>query len=405
VLIQFLGIVGTPEAVIPILDAGRDEAIAEVAHSTLESMAEVMESAIDEGWTELDVELRTVACALLGRTRGSRGAELLIAALEDSDGELRGAAARALGARGNADALPLFVRTLESAALEDDFESAEEVASLVEGLVALASPDGDCAPAVTAHAVELLSARLSGAADSVRLSIATVLGRIGRPEDAELVSSLLKDPTSLVRRAAVEALSRLEPGTASEPLRLALADESAVVRVAAAAALGSSANSQVIDDLQRLLHDEDGRVCAAALRAIGSHCAAFGDSATAHKAVALIEQSLAGDGTVAMAAVEALSRVGGGEAASAAVSALDRSETELVQAAVACVGKHGDQTVVTELIGLVSHESWSVRSDVIQTLADRRVVQAVPAILRRLETEQDSFVRDTILRALKRLEA
>jgi HEAT repeat protein len=32
------------------------------------------------------------------------------------------------------------------------------------------------------------------------------------------------------------------------------------------------------------------------------------------------------------------------------------------------------------------------------------VVQAVPAILRRLETEQDGFVRDAILRALKRLE-
>ena len=30
--------------------------------------------------------------------------------------------------------------------------------------------------------------------------------------------------------------------------------------------------------------------------------------------------------------------------------------------------------------------------------------KAVPAILRRLETEQDDFVRDAILRALKRLE-
>jgi HEAT repeat protein len=405
VLIQFLGIIRAPEAVIPILDAGRDEAIAEVAHTTLESLGEIMETAIDTGWANLDVELRTVACDLLGRTRGARGAELLLSALDDSDGELRGAAARALGVRRYADALPVFVRRLESAALEEDFESEEEVASFVEGLVALASPDGDCAPGITAQAVGLLSERLSGAADAVRLSIATVLGRIGRPEDAELVSSLLKDPSSLVRRAAVGALSRLEPGTASEPLRLALADESALVRVTAASALGASENSQVIDDLQRLLHDEDGRVCAAALRAIGSHCASFEDAETSQKAVALIEQSLEGDGIVAMAAVEALGRVGGVEAASVAVGALDRSEPELVQTAVSCIGQHGDRAAVSELIGLVSHESWSVRSDVIQTLADRRVAQAVPAILRRLETEQDSFVRDTILRALKRLEA
>ena len=32
------------------------------------------------------------------------------------------------------------------------------------------------------------------------------------------------------------------------------------------------------------------------------------------------------------------------------------------------------------------------------------MARAVPAILRRLETEQDDFVRDAILRALKRLE-
>ena len=40
----------------------------------------------------------------------------------------------------------------------------------------------------------------------------------------------------------------------------------------------------------------------------------------------------------------------------------------------------------------------------IQTLAERRVAQAQPAILRRLETEQDSLVQDVIVRALRRLE-
>ena len=45
-----------------------------------------------------------------------------------------------------------------------------------------------------------------------------------------------------------------------------------------------------------------------------------------------------------------------------------------------------------------------MRAEVIHLLAARRVVKAVPAILRRLETEQDSFVRDAILDALKRLE-
>jgi HEAT repeat protein len=46
-----------------------------------------------------------------------------------------------------------------------------------------------------------------------------------------------------------------------------------------------------------------------------------------------------------------------------------------------------------------------VRADVVAALGDRRYERAVPPILRRLETEQDSFVRETILAALRRLEA
>jgi HEAT repeat protein len=45
-----------------------------------------------------------------------------------------------------------------------------------------------------------------------------------------------------------------------------------------------------------------------------------------------------------------------------------------------------------------------VRAEVISTLAERGVASAVPAILRRLESEQDEFVREASLRALARLE-
>jgi hypothetical protein len=37
-------------------------------------------------------------------------------------------------------------------------------------------------------------------------------------------------------------------------------------------------------------------------------------------------------------------------------------------------------------------------------LSDRGVAKGVPTILRRLEVEQDNFVRETILRALDRFE-
>ena len=49
-------------------------------------------------------------------------------------------------------------------------------------------------------------------------------------------------------------------------------------------------------------------------------------------------------------------------------------------------------------------QELSDRAEVIQALGQRACARAVPVILRRLETEQDGFVRDTILSALSRLE-
>jgi HEAT repeat protein len=401
-LIQFLGLAGDPRAAIPILQAARDEAIAEVAFATLESMGTDAVRAFESGWDGLGSALRADACALIGRCGGEASANLLIAALDDVDTTLRANAARALGEMRCIEALPDLVRRLDQAANEQDDELEDEVAALVGALVALApSPEKD-PDSRAGEVIDVLSAHLDGAGEEVRLAIATVLGRIGRVEDEELVARLLKDPSARIRRAAVEALSRLEAGAASESLRLALADEAAPVRIAAAVALGHSTNAGVIDDLQRLIHDEDPRVSSAAVRAIGAHCCR--DNVSPERAIELIEPSLRVEGMVSLAAMESLCMIGGPVAARTALRVLDRSEPELVQAAVVCVGAHGDADAVAELIGLVGHDGWSVRAEAIQTLADRRIRRAVPAILRRLETEQDAFVRDTILRSLRQLE-
>jgi HEAT repeat protein len=288
----------------------------------------------------------------------------------------------------------------------DDFDADEEQAALVEALVSLAG-DGEAPRSGLAdETVELLASRLDGATERMRLCIATALGRIGRHRDAELVTSLLRDPSASVRRAAVEALSHVDVGAASEPLRLALADESPLVRIAAATALGASESDRVVEDLESLVHDADSRVRAATIRAIGGHFALAAAKAQGPRgeAVALVRHALDDDGLVAVAAVEALGQIGGEAAARVACELLDRDEPELVQAAVSCIGCHGDADALAELLQLISHPSWTVRAEVIQTLAERQMQQSVPHILRRLETEQDSFVRDTILRALKRLE-
>jgi HEAT repeat protein len=96
--------------------------------------------------------------------------------------------------------------------------------------------------------------------------------------------------------------------------------------------------------------------------------------------------------------------VGGLEAARRALVALERSDPEILRGALRCIGSHGDAECLERLLPLVSHREWSVRAEATQVLAERGVGRAVPPILRRLEAEQDDFVRSVILRALARLE-
>ena len=215
VLIQFLGIAATPNAVIPILLAGRDEALSEAVLSTLESLGDVAEKIIDAEWSELDAESRRDACSIFGGTDGEGSAARLLSSLEDPSSDVRSAAARSIGRRGlDSGIAPLVVR-LAATAAEDDFEGEEELAAITDGLLGLAAPRPNTETAVAARAIELLTACLDGAAESVRIAVATVIGRIGRSEDSEIVSFLMKDASSSVRRVSLRRSLASNP----EPLR------------------------------------------------------------------------------------------------------------------------------------------------------------------------------------------
>ena len=58
----------------------------------------------------------------------------------------------------------------------------------------------------------------------------------------------------------------------------------------------------------------------------------------------------------------------------------------------------------SEAISLVAHSDWSVRAEIARVLCERGFRKSLPALLRRLEVEDDAFVRQVILRAIGRLE-
>jgi HEAT repeat protein len=252
-----------------------------------------------------------------------------------------------------------------------------------------------------------LAASFERAGEPVRLAIARVLGAVGGPHHASLMALLVQDPSAAVRRVAVGALEHMPGEARSEALRLALADEAGAVRAAAASALGRDAAPASLDALQRLLCDEDVHVRAAAVRAIGEHQqrSRAGDSSEVPPRVRTwLAAALDDDGPVVLAALEAFEQIAPMLQLAPVRGVLGHADPEVVQSAVRCLLRHGDQDDVTALIPLVSHAHWAVRAGAIEALAARRVIVAIPTVLRCLDGETDEFVRGALLRTLERLE-
>lgn len=400
---QFLGIVAAPEAALPLLCAARDdEALAEVALGALAGLGVAGEERIDADWSRLDGDLQLLACEVLGRGRGARGAARLVLALEESDPTLRAAAARALASRGDTGAAPALVRRLQLATDDSDPDAEGERSALIDALVRIttASPDAEARRTVT----DLLASSFEGARESVRLAIARVLGSVGTGDHASVMALLAQDPSPTVRRAAVGALAGLQGEARREALRLALADEAASVRIAAATALGDTGEEHALGDLERLLADEDAEVRSAAVRAIGELAQAVAASSGWGRIDALLGAALADRGPVALAAVEVFERVAPALPIERVCGVLEHDDPEVVQGALACIRRHGREAELTAILPLLAHSHWAVRAGAIEAIAERRFVAAVPAVLRRLDGEEDEFVRGTLLRALERLE-
>jgi HEAT repeat protein len=397
VLLQILGLAGGEESVVPIVRAGTDQELTDLALGALEKMGAMGEGAMDAAFPRLEPPARALACRSLGRTRGSRALQRLRSALGDPEVEVRIASAEALGGCDSDETLSALASRLSAASREVGRDVEDELRAIG---AALARP---VAGGERGHRIaRLLVPRLEQAEVEERTEIARILENLGEPLGREPVTLLVSDPAPAVRRAAVESLAGLAP--TSESLRLALADESPLVRIAAAGCLDGFDATEVVEDLGCLTRDDDERVRASAVRAIARLAASGLPSDERARLVELLSAAVGDSGAVAIAAVEGLASLGGAVAARATLPALGREDPEIVQSAVRCLGTHGDSDALEYLVPLVAHPQWLVRAEAIDVLAQRRVSRAIPAILRHLEAEDDEFVRDVILRALKRLE-
>ena len=389
-----------------MLVAGADEAVAPYVLEALVDLGDGAGAEIEAAWDGLDTRSRSLACEVLGRLPGEAGLGRLRAALSAQDCALRIAAGRALAAKGDGGALPGLLARLEIAPTlhwdPDEGEEADEEKVLARAITEIVRSSDAEAREV---AVSLIDERLQNAEEPFRFAATELLGSIGRSEDAAQIKGLLSDPSERVRRAAIMSLVAITDDCA-EAIRVAMADESRMVRIGVAVALTGSDRADVLEDLATLADDSEVRVRAAAMRAVGEWVSRRErDENLRDEALAVLATGLGRGGMEAMATLESLRRIGGSAAVALTHSALGTDDAAIVEAAIACLGEHGTKHDIEAVVGLFSHPHWAVRARAVEVAANRRLVSALPAMMRGLDTEQDEFAREAFLQAVSSLES
>lgn len=193
---------------------------------------------------------RATAAFTLGDMASQRATPALLKALEDTDRNVRAAAARSLGRLG----------------------APEGVVPLLRALVLRKVPHVTAAHALLAIGGEALPGLQELAKDQdaeIRANAIELIGWIGDASEGPMLGEHLRDPSAEVRAKAARALGRLGAAEAVGQLCTALEDRIAFVRVAVAEALGVVGDAASAEPLLRVARSKSFAAANAAAAALG----------------------------------------------------------------------------------------------------------------------------------------
>lgn len=209
----------------------------------------------------LVAEARPRIIEALGAVGDARALPALMAELRSSRADVRQASARALGALGNPVAIP---------ALIDLFRQDERVGGDEAGVVGVWEEAATALAAFGEPALGPLCAALRDPSENVRAWSVVTLGRLRDAQALNLLLRALADRAPQVRAYAAEALSTFADASTFAPLAsMSRLDPDPFARSRAAYALAAYPGAQTVDALLPALRDSDVTVRCAAAYAIG----------------------------------------------------------------------------------------------------------------------------------------
>ena len=334
---------------------------------------------------DADADVRKSAAESLGKLDSHGVVRLLGERLTDRDSAVRILVAQALGNLGDLTAIDPLLR----AALYDEDAGVRQAAALALGSLK------------HSRALDLIVDELTNDDPRVRAAAAEALGHLGdlphlvRWLQTMLFGSALYDFDVGVRRAAVGALSRLDHAEAMTMLLEALRSDSWSTRIAAAEALGFLGDHGALTPLLEMaLFDEQQaarRAAVDALRAIAPTKALEGLQDALDNASASVRK----------AAIEALSYLGDPSAAASMLEILLYDDfPDVRQAAADALRALDPAQALARLLKFLGDDSPSVRQAASRALGHLGDPAAVDALGRALFFDTDAEVREAAARAL-----
>jgi HEAT repeat protein len=381
-----------PRQAAAVAAAAEDEGLRVLAAEALEALGAGLRDAIGPTLPDLHPGPRAAALLALARV-GDPGVSPLIAAELASDDEpVRSAAIEAAGRLGDVRALPPLCALLGHA---DPGVSGAAVAALVQ-----------MAGRSEGNRSAVLAACRRGRAPGP--AVLRLLGRIGDERDVDAVRRGLRTGPVPSRAAAAAALASLGARGVKVPqapeLLEALRAADPVLRAAGARAAGAMLEvglpwAEATRALAAALGDVEPAVRAAAAHALGRSGARELGPALA---------SLAADSSapaeVAVAAVQALSRLGDPDPV-VLQAAAHHPDPEVVKEAVrAAAGLRGPAAGAL-LLAAARHPRWDVRRAAAAALGERRDPGLLAQVRRLRDEERDPLVGEALAAAVERLES
>jgi HEAT repeat protein len=339
-----------------ILLAALDDPEEQVRRCALRGLGILWELPEVSGLGSQDVAERVAAAEMVGDLLDWRVVKPLIAALHDEERKVREEAARGLGQGGTKDATNAL---LEALGHEDSFTRR----AAVEALGELGDP----------QVVDALLPALQEENSFVRRAAAKALGQLGDRRALDPLVDALGDRNPNVRRFAAEALGELGEQEAVEPLMAALQEKNSYVRREAARALGKLGNWHAVDRLIDALADEVSYVRRMAARALGE----LGDPRAVEALVDTLQDETA---YVRREAADALGPLEDPRAIEPTIAALEDRDASVRQTAARTLGRLGDPWAVQPLANALKDEDVQVQRAAAAALNEIGTADALAAV-------------------------